>query len=64
MKGSSLPSIEKVVGVATLRVELVPADPGVTLAGAKLAVAPEGRPVTLKLTALVKDPPCGATWSV
>jgi len=45
-------------------VELTLAEPGVTLAGVKVAVAPEGKPEALKAIALVKAPPCGVTLMV
>jgi len=37
-------------------VELAPALPGVTEAGEKVAVAPEGRPLAARLTCCVKLP--------
>jgi hypothetical protein len=39
--------------------DVAPAAPGVTVDGAKIAVAPVGSPTTVKLTAVVNAPPCG-----
>ncbi len=49
------------VSVCTVSVELTVDEPGVTVVGLKVAVAPAGRPVAVKLIGLVKAPPCGAT---
>jgi hypothetical protein len=47
------------VAVWMVSTDVAPAAPGVTVDGAKVAVAPLGSPVTVKLTAVVKVPPCG-----
>ena len=52
------------LAVWTVKMEFAPAEPGVTLNGAKLAVAPVGKPLAVSVTALVKAPPCGATLIV
>ena len=52
------------LAVWTVKVELAAAEPGVTLDGAKLAVAPAGKPLAVSVTALVKAPPCGVTLMV
>ena len=38
-----------------------PADPGVTLAGLKMHVAPAGRPLQLSATLFGNAPPCGVS---
>lgn len=49
------------VTVCTVRLDEALADPGVTLAGAKLAVAPAGNPLIVNPTGLLNVPPLDAT---
>jgi len=51
-------------GVWMFSVEVTAAEPGVTFAGVKVAVAPEGKPEAVKTTALANAPPCGLTLIV
>ena len=60
-KGRKLPTNATVWIVI---VELAVVEPGVTLDGVKVAVAPDGGPETVKTTGLVKAPPCGLTLMV
>jgi hypothetical protein len=53
-----------VVGVCTLSVLVAEEFPGVKLAGLKLPVAPDGKPVTLSVTALVNELPLGVLPTV
>lgn len=50
-----------VVLVCTVRVEAPPSDPGVTLDGEKLPVAPAGSPLTVNATGFVNVPPTDVT---
>jgi hypothetical protein len=50
-----------VVLVCTVSVETALAEPGVTLEGEKLPVAPVGSPLTVKPTGLLKVPPLELT---
>jgi hypothetical protein len=45
-------------------VELAADAPGVTLAGWNVAVAPDGKPLAAKVTALLNEPFCGVTVMV
>jgi hypothetical protein len=49
------------VSVCTVSVEEPPADPGVTVEGEKLPVAPAGNPLKVNPTGLVNDPPFEST---
>lgn len=54
-------AVAVVAAVWMVRVELAAALPGVTLDGAKVAVAPVGKPLAASETAPAKVPFCGVT---